>query len=110
MAEQETKGALSSLAAVGSVLAASSCCLPLPAVIASAGLAGASGWMNTLRPWLMGGSLTILAWAFWQTYRRAACQRQRSRWSVALLWLSLGIVAGMLLFPQAIAGLLADLS
>jgi len=110
MPDQETKGTLSSLAAVGSVLAASSCCLPLPAVIASAGLAGASGWMNTVRPWLMGGSLVILGWAFWQTYRRTACRRQRSLWSVALLWLSLGIIAVMLLFPQTIAGLLADLA
>ncbi len=98
------------MAAVVSVLAASSCCLPLPAVIASAGLAGASGFLVSLRPWLMAASLALLAFGFWQTYRRGVCTSRRTRAARAVLWLSLALVATLLLFPQTVAGLLADLT
>jgi hypothetical protein len=110
MAERDLKPALSSLAALGGVLAAFSCCLPLPVIIASAGLAGASSVLVSLRPWLMGASLLLLAFGFWQTYRRASCSRGRGIATKALLWLSLAIIVAMLLFPQTIAGWLADLA
>lgn len=109
MAEGNAKPVVSSLAALAGVVAAGSCCLPLGTVMASAGLAGASGFLGSLRPWLMGSSLAILGFGFWQTYRRGSCSRSRGAWSTVLLWMSLAIVLAMLLFPQTIAGLLADL-
>src|SRR5262249_8346500 len=100
MAERDLKSALSSLAALGSVAAACSCCLPVPAVIASAGLAGASGLLASLRPWLMSSSLLLLGFGFWHAYRRASCSRERGLATKALLWLSLAIIAALLLFPK----------
>lgn len=110
MAQRNLTPAASSLAALAGVAAACGCCLPLPAVIASAGIAGASALLASLRPWLLTASLLLLAFAFWQTYRRPACGRRRSLAAKVLLWLSLALIVVMFLFPQTVAGLLADLA
>lgn len=54
---------VSSLTAIGSVLAASSCCLPLGTMWLAAGAAGAGAFLDQYRPWLMGASTGILGWA-----------------------------------------------
>lgn len=81
---------------------ASACCLPViaPLLVAVAGVGGAV-WVAGLKPYspyLLGGSLAILAYAFWAIYRPArdcaddACRTPRSRgprvalWTAALLW------------------------
>lgn len=92
---------------MASMLAAMSCCLPLGTVVLAAGTAGVAALLDALRPYLMGLSALLLGFAFWQTYRRRACTRS-SRWQVGVLWTSLVLLLGFLLFPQQIAGLVAD--
>ncbi len=100
----------SSIAALGGVLAAMSCCLPLGTFVAAAGAAGAARVLAPWRPWLIGLSILLLAIGFARTYRRRECSVGRSRFSVVVLWISAVLVFSMLLFPQAIAGFLADRS
>jgi len=70
---------LASLAAVGSVIAASSCCLPLLPFLFAAGVAGTSAFAAQLRPYLL------------------------------LLSFSAIVVFVFIFFPQVIANLVADL-
>ena len=100
--------AVSSIAALGSLAAAMSCCLPVGTFLAAAGAAGAARILAPFRPWLVGLSILLLAIGFVRTYRGAQCAVRRSRFSVAVLWISAALVVGMLLFPQVIAGFLAD--
>ena len=53
-----------SLAAIGSVLAASSCCLPLFPFMMAAGLAGTSAFLSEVRPYLLVGSILFIASGF----------------------------------------------
>jgi hypothetical protein len=107
----DERGAIvSSIAALGGVLAAMSCCLPLGTFVAAAGAAGAARALAPMRPWLIALSILLLAIGFIRTYRRRECSVGRSPFSVALLWISAVLVLSMLLFPQAIAGFLADRS
>ena len=99
---------VSSIAALGGLVTAMSCCLPAGTFLAAAGAAGAARIVAPFRPWLFGLSILLLALGFIRTYRGAQCKVRRNRFSVAVLWISAALVAGMLLFPQAIAGLLAD--
>lgn len=99
---------LSSLAAIGSLIAATSCCLPVGAFLAAAGAAGAARILTPLRPWLIGFSVVALAFGFYQMYARSRCSVRCNWLSITVLWISAAVVALMLLFPQAIAGLLAD--
>src|SRR5579872_3270731 len=105
----EVRGtALSSLAALGSLVAAVSCCVPIGTFVAAAGAAGAARILAPLRPWLMALSIVLLAAGFVRTYWLPQCATRRRWFSVILLWISAAIVALMRLFPQAIAGFLAD--
>lgn len=96
-----------SLGAILSSLASLSCCFPIGAAIA-AGLAGASGFMAAVRPWLLGISVVFLVAGFWQRRRARQCGLHRSVLNDALLWLAAALVAAMFLFPQEIAGFIAD--
>ncbi|MFN3875171.1 MAG: mercuric transport protein MerTP [Flavobacteriales bacterium] len=55
------------LPALLAALASSLCCIaPLLAALAGAsGLAGAFSWLQPWRPWLIGLSAVLLAWAWW---------------------------------------------
>jgi hypothetical protein len=97
---------LASTAALASAVAASSCCLPLLPFVAAAGLAGSSAWFTAVRPYLLAVSILCIGFAFLQSHRARRCNR-RSKLSVAILWISAAIVAVMILFPQAVAELLA---
>ncbi|HEV3456905.1 MAG TPA: hypothetical protein VHG32_10125 [Thermoanaerobaculia bacterium] len=95
------------LGAIGSALASLSCCLPL-GFAAALGAGAASAFLTTLRPWLLGLSVALLGFGFWQQRRARQCQ-VRGRWlGAVMLWLAVAVVLGMLLLPQQIAGLLAD--
>ena len=96
-----------SLGAIASSLAALACCFPVGAAVA-AGLAGASPFTEKLRPWMLGLSVLLLAAGFWQRRHARQCGLPRSRFSDALLWIATAVVAGMLLFPQELAGFIAD--
>jgi hypothetical protein len=65
--------------------------------------------VEPLRPWLIVLSIALLGVGFGQLYRsRGTCQR-RSRASVAVFLFSAIAVLAALAFPQALAGVLADL-
>jgi len=99
---------LTPLAAAATALAAFACCVPL-------GLAGAAGVLalstlfDALQPWFLSVAVVLLALGAFQCYRsRRTCQRGRSRFSLAVLGLSATIVLVVLLFPQSVAGWIAD--
>ena len=103
---------VSASAAIGpvvSVVVTISCCLPLGALITSAGVATASSTMLQWRPYLLPISVGILLLAFVQMYRpRRACSIRRPWWSVVLLWFSLVLTVAMIFVPQQIAAFIAD--
>lgn len=95
------------IAAVTSALATLLCCLPI-AFATAAATASVAAVVGQLRPWLLGASVVLVAVGFWQVYRRKSCER-RNPVTIGLLWISAAIVAMVILFPQAIAGVIADL-
>ena len=99
-----------SIAAIGSVLAASSCCLPiLPFVAAAAGLAGSSAFLAAARPYLLGASVLFIAFGFYQAWRAKQCHSRSSTIGSVLLWLSAVLVLVSIFFPQVIANAAANL-
>jgi hypothetical protein len=103
----KTSGA--SVAAVLSSLLTLSCCLPLP-FLGAAGIAGASVFLAGARPWLLGLSIILLGLGFFQVYRGMRCRARQSKTAIALLTLATVVVVLLLLFPQVIASVLADIS
>ena len=101
--------AFASVAAVGSLLLASSCCLPLLPFVFAAGLAGSSTLFRVARPYLLGGSLLLIAYGFYETWRAKQCNHRPNFLSAALLWTSALFVAVSILFPQVLANAAADL-
>ena len=97
------------LAAIVGFLAATTCCLPLGVLLAATGFAGAASLLGPARPYFLGLSLAMLALGFWQVHGRTACPVRGRLASVILLWTVVGLVVVLFLFPQFIAGLLADL-
>lgn len=100
---------VSSLAALGSVIAASSCCLPVLPFVFAAGAAGASAILAGLRPYLLVLSVVLIAWGFYKSWRAKQCNRKPSLTSTVLLWFSLVALVAFTFFPQVIANLVADL-
>ena len=100
---------VTSLAALGSVIAASSCCLPVLPFLFAAGAAGASAFMAQLRPYLLVLSVLLIAWGFYKSWRVKQCNPKPSLTSTVLLWFSLVAVVAFTFFPQVIANLVADL-
>ncbi len=100
---------VASLAALGSVIAASSCCLPLLPFLFAAGAAGTSAFFAQLRPYLLVVSVLLIAFGFYKSWRAKQCNCKPSRISAFLLWLSAIVVFVFIFFPQVIANLVADL-
>ncbi len=99
-------GISASVAAVLSSAATISCCLPL-GFAGALGAGVSSAFFTTLRPWLMGLSVLLLGLGFWQQHRAKQCG-VRGRWiGSVLLWASVVVVLGMILFPQEIAAVIA---
>ena len=96
-----------SLAAIGSVLAASSCCLPLFPFMMAAGLAGTSAFLTEVRPYLLVGSILFIAFGFYQARRARKCNRRTSTAALVLLCVSAGFVLISILFPQILANAIA---
>src|SRR6266704_6556500 len=94
---------IASLAALGSVVLASSCCLPLLPFLFAAGAAGTSAFFVKLRPFLLIASVLFIAFGFYQSWRARQCACQPSTLSTILLWFSAVVVVVFTLFPQAIA-------
>jgi len=100
---------IASLAALGSVIAASSCCLPLLPFLLAAGTAGTSAFFTRFRPYLLVLSVLLIAFGFYKAWRAKQCNRRPGRISTALLWFSAIVVFVFIFFPQVVANLLADL-
>jgi hypothetical protein len=96
-----------SLGAMASSLATMGCCLPL-GFAAALGTAGASAFLERMRPWLLGMSVVLLGVGFWQQRQAKQCAARRSYLSEVMLWSAVVVVLGMILFPQEIAGFIAD--
>jgi len=100
---------VASLAAVSSVIAASSCCLPLLPFLFAAWAASTSAFVAELRPYLLVLSVLLIAFGFYKSWRAKQCNCQPSRISTFLLWFSAIVVFVFIFFPQVIANLVADL-
>jgi hypothetical protein len=107
MADWKTSGV--SVGAILTSLLTLGCCLPLP-FLGAAGLASASVFLAGARPWLLGLSVILLGAGFYQVYRGMRCRARQSKTAIALLSLATLVVVLLLLFPQVIASVLADLS
>ncbi len=99
---------LASLAALGSVVLASTCCLPMFPFIFAAGAAGSSAFFAKARPFLLAASLLSIGFAFYQRWRAKQCQCKPSLFSTIVLWFSVVTVLMFFLFPQVIANLVAN--
>src|SRR5215472_12539564 len=96
----------SALAILGSV-ATIGCCLPL-GFAAALGGGAASAFFATLRPWLLGVSIALIALGFWQQHRAKLCAVRERLLGNVLLWAAVAVALSMILFRQEIAGLIAD--
>ena len=101
--------ALAGIAAVISVVAASSCCLPILPFALAASLAGSSTLLTALRPYLLGVSVLFIAFGFYQAHRNKRCNRRSGKVASALLWISAFFVFASLFFPQVVANATANL-
>ena len=104
-----TSTVFASLAALGSAILASSCCLPLLPLLFAAGAAGSSAFFVQIRPFLVVASLAFVAFGFYQAWRAKKCSRRPSVVSTILLWVSAIVVVAFTFFPQVIANLVANL-
>ena len=98
------------IGAIGTILVAWSCCLPVLPLTVAAGLAGASSFLSEARPYLLVLSLLAITTGFYQARRAAKCQQRRSRIALAILWASLGLVIISVFFPQLMANVIASLA
>jgi hypothetical protein len=105
----DRRGALASLAAIGSVLVASSCCLPVLPFLLAAGFAGSSAVLNRLRPYLLVAAILFVAYGFYQSWRAKSCSSGPRVFNSVLLWISVTFVVVSTLFPQVLANAAADL-
>ena len=100
--------ALASVAAIASVIVASSCCLPILPFVFAASLAGSGAVLTALRPYLLGASVLFIAYGFYQARQNKLCSQKPSVISFALLWLSAFFVFVSIFFPQVIANAAAN--
>ena len=100
-------GLSASLAAILSSLATMACCVPL-GFAAAIGAAGASAFLLRFRPWFLVLSVALIGLGFWQQRRAKQCAVKGRLIGQILLWTAVVVVLVMILFPQQIAGFLAD--
>src|SRR5213083_1920110 len=97
--KSESRGTLvASLAAVGSVIAASSCCLPLLPFLFAAGAAGTSAFVARWRPYLLVLSVLLIAFGFYKSWRTKQCNCKPSWISTLLLWFSALVAFGVVYY------------
>src|SRR5260370_4196202 len=94
---------LASLAALGSAILASSCCLPLLPFLFAAGAAGSSAFFVRIRPFLVVASLAFVAFGFYQAWRAKKCSRPPSVGHTILLLVSAIFLVAFPFFPQVLA-------
>jgi hypothetical protein len=99
---------LAPVAAVVSALSCMACCLPF-GIAAAAGTAGLGLVLEPLRRYLMALSGAMILFGLWQLYRRGASCQRRSRISMVVFWTCTAVVVTLMIAPQIVASLLADL-
>ena len=104
---KQGSGVSASVGAILSSLATMVCCLPM-AFAASIGAAGASAFLVRFRPWFLVLSVVLLGVGLWQQRRAQQCAVRGRIFGLVLLWTAVVVVVGMILFPQQIAGFIAD--
>jgi hypothetical protein len=104
---KQGSGVSASVGAIVSSLATMACCLPV-AFAAAIGAAGASAFLVKFRSWFLVLSVALLGVGFWQQRRAQQCAVRGRIFGLVLLWTAVVIVVGMILFPQQIAGFIAD--
>ena len=107
MNEAKGTGISASVASILSALATIGCCLPI-GFAAAVGTGAASAFLTTFRPWLLALSVLLIGLGFWQQRRAKQCAVRGKMLGSVLLWVSVLVVAAMILFPQEIAAFLAD--
>ena len=110
MTDNSRRSALASLGAIGSILAATSCCWPVLPFVFAAGTAGGSVWLAKLRPFLLAASALFVAFGFYQAWRAKQCNCKPRLANTLLLWFSAVVVVVSILFPEVLANLLAGSS
>ena len=100
-------GAFAALAAMLASVLTVGCCLPL-GFLAAMGAAGAAAFLGWARPWLLVLSVALLGVGFYQIYGGVRCGVKPGWVSTILLGLAAVIVLLLILFPQSVAGFLAD--
>jgi len=103
----EIKSSAAGVSAIVSAFVALSCCLPL-GFLAALGLTGTSFFLHSFQPWLLGLSVVFLAIGFFHHYKGTRCGAKRSGLVELLLWASAVLVVVMILFPEIIAGVIAN--
>src|SRR5258708_11960812 len=96
---------IASLAALGSVVLASSCCLPLLPFLFAAGAAGTSAFFVKIRPFLLAASLLFIAFGFYQGWRAKQCKCKPRFFSKFLFWFLTIVVVVFYLFSQWVSTL-----
>ena len=96
------------VAAVLSAIATLACCLPL-GIAGALGALGLSVALASLRPWLIGLAVILLGIGAFQLYQGERTCRRRSPLSLVLFGLSAAVVLSVLVFPQKVAELMANL-
>jgi hypothetical protein len=99
---------LAPVAAVASAISCMACCLPF-GIAAAAGSAGLGIVLAPFRPYLLAVSAALILLGLWQLYREGRVCRRRSRTGVVVFWVCAAFVLVMILAPQLLANLLADL-
>jgi hypothetical protein len=108
-AHSGTRSALASIGAISSVLAASSCCLPILPLLLAAGFAGSSAFLAAARPYLLGASILFIGYGFYQAWRAKKCRQRPNQIASVLLWVAAVFVAMSIFFPQVMANASASL-
>lgn len=98
---------LAPVAAAASALATLVCCLPI-GIAAAAATASLGAIVSSYRSWFLGASAVLLVIGIVQVARAQRACATRTRGSVVVLAVSGTIVLLVALFPQVLAGLIAD--
>jgi hypothetical protein len=107
MALWKTSGV--SVGAILTSLLTLGCCIPLP-FLGAAGVASASVFLAGARLWLLGLSVILLGAGFFQVYRGMRCRVRQSKIAITLLGMATLVVILLLIFPQVVASVLANIS
>ncbi len=93
-------------AAIVAALSTLACCVPV-GFLGAVRLASLGVRLQSLRPWLLGASVVLLCVGFAQLYVRKSACAKRSRVGLVLFWAAFAVVVLVILFPQALASLIA---